>query len=161
MNFGKLRLVARPEDQAENRGFASHRIPRIDFDSAAIPDHHNASALGKHSEVLREVDVREHFSNEVYSAPIGDCHDLFFIVSCTVIQNMMRALLGDQRAALVCASSADDGKARCPGKLHTSDSNAAARAVHQYCLSGLAVAALEQCPICGSVWHTQTRSLSK
>ena len=79
------------EHQRANRGAATHQFTRIDGNFAATADDDHATVVGQKFRVVGEVNVGEHFQNDVHSAATSCSQNLFLISGFSVIKNFMGA----------------------------------------------------------------------
>src|SRR5262245_35786174 len=162
MNFDEVGVGCCKERHTKNGGLAAHGITWIDFDCAAIPDDDDAAApRSQHREIFSKIDVRQHLRNEVYAATAGNFHDFFFICRGAVVHNVMCALLGYHRPALLRTTCADHLHSCRATKLNTCNPDSTGRTVDEHRFVWLSVSALEQRSVCSSVRNTQSSALCK
>src|SRR5579884_3265966 len=113
------------------RPISAHGIPWIDLDAAAAPDHHDAAIASQNREVLAQVYIGQHLKDHIHASPVRQLFKLAEVVSCAVIQNMMRSLLHHQISAAISARGADHFHARRARQLHGSNTNPSAGSVDQ------------------------------
>src|SRR4051812_35030522 len=87
--------------QSKNRGFASHRVARVDFNFAAAADDYDAAIRRDGFEVFAEVDVGKHFENHVGSAALGEFPKFSEVVGRAVIQDLIGAFAQGERATFI------------------------------------------------------------
>src|SRR5579885_3051879 len=95
------------------------------------PDHHDAAIASQNREVLAQVYIGQHLKDHIHASPVRQLFKLAEVVSCAVIQNMMRSLLHHQISAAISARGADHFHARRARQLHGSNTNPSAGSVDQ------------------------------
>src|SRR5947208_17016847 len=161
MTLGKFGIRGGPEDQSEYSSFAGHRVARVYFDGASIADHHNPSSLSEHTEIFRQIDISQHFRDEIDAASSGDAHDLLFVVHHSVIHDIMSSLRRNQRAAFVAPRRTDDRHSQGARELHAGNPDTAARPMNRHHFPGPDAPPLEQRAIRVALRHAQGYSAAK
>src|SRR5262249_60061088 len=80
MDVGRFGFGNRPEGEGANGGAARHKITRRDGYVPAAADDDDAAVLGKKFEIGSEIDVGEHFENDVDALPRRGFEDLVLVV---------------------------------------------------------------------------------
>src|SRR5438094_5776816 len=150
MNLGKFGIRGGPEDQSQYCSFAGHRVARVYFDGASVADHHNPSSLSEHAEIFRQIDISQHFRDEIDAASSGDAHDLLFVVHHSVIHDIMSPLRRNQGAAFVAPRRTDDRHSQGARELQAGNPDTAARPMNKQHFTGPGAPALEQRAIRGA-----------
>ena len=126
-----------------NIGIALHGIARIELNPSAATNDHDASIFSQNGQIFPEIRIREHFHNDVNSAPLSSRHDLVKMVYRAMIEHPVRALFAHQCAAFVIARSAEDAETPSVCELHGRRPDSAAGAVHQHRFARRGMSALE------------------
>src|SRR5947209_3567785 len=141
---GELLRRGVEDHHAEYGRVARHREARVYLHGPARAYDDDAPAFGDDAEVFVEIHVGEHLKYHVYAAPFGERRQLFEVAGRVMVENVMRALLGDESSPFFSPSRADDVEARGARELHRRRADAAARAVHEYGPARRAPRALEE-----------------
>ena len=108
-----------------------------------FPTTTHAATHRENLEILGEIDVCEHFDDDVVASSVGKREGLFEMVWRAVIKHRMCTLIGYKLPAALGAACTNDVQSGSARQLHGCDSNTAARALNQHSLCGESLGLLE------------------
>src|SRR5208337_2664976 len=102
-----ISLSHTPEKKTEHGCLACHDLSRIDFDVSSTPDHNYSPAMGKHSQIVSKVYVRQHLDDHIDPASVRYVENQLLIIRRAVVDRLMRTLFLHQLQAFVTSCCTD------------------------------------------------------
>src|ERR1041384_1017649 len=142
-------------------GIATHRVPRVYLHWPTATNHHNSAKLRQYSKVLSKIHIRQHLQDNVDAASAGQRLNLIEIVVGVMIENVVRSLVSDACAPLLCPTGSYNNHSTCASYLNRRDTNSTRRAVNENDLSGARQRAVKERTICSRIRDTDSSALLK
>ena len=159
MNLDEVGLGHVEQRHAEDDSIPAHRVAGIDLDTPATADHDDPPMLGKHAEVLVEVDVGQHLDDEIDASPCRRLHDVIDVLLSAVIDDDLRAVLAHSGQAFLGAARADHPEAMSARQLDGCDADGTGGAMDQDCFCRPGMGPMEERAIRGGVRNAECGAL--